>query len=111
LAVALATVALVCAAGASAMAAPPAFPKHVCGYFLRSGEDFIVYNGGGVSCRRATKLIKGFVLGNPTQHGTSDADSYWTIKGQPGFRCIQSMGQGECMKGRKIAGYIIKGVG
>ena len=76
--------------------------------FLPLGPEFIVYNGGGVSCRRATKLIKGFVLGHPKQHGTSDADSYWTIKGEPGFRCIQAMGEGQCFKDTEIAGYRIK---
>jgi hypothetical protein len=94
--------------GAAAVVAEPSFPTHVCGHFLRSGQDFIVYNGGGVSCQRATKLIKDFVLGNPKQHGTSDAGSYWTIKGEPGFKCTQAMGEGQCFKGHKIAGYRIK---
>lgn len=106
LAVTAATV--LCGWGAAAVGAEPSFPTHVCGYFFRSGQDFIVYNGGGVSCRRATKLIKGFVLGHPKQHGTTDADSYWTIKGEPGFRCTQATGEGQCFKGHEIAGYRIK---
>ncbi len=106
LAVAAATA--LCGWGAATVGAAPPFPTHVCGYFFRSGQDFIVYNGGGVSCRHATKLIKGFVLGHPKQHGTSDAGSYWTIKGEPGFRCTQATEEGQCFKGHKIAGYRIK---
>jgi hypothetical protein len=89
-------------------AAEPSFPTHVCGYFFRSGQDFIVYNGGGISCRRATTLIKGFVLGHPKQHGTITANSYWTIKGEPGFKCTEATGEGQCFKGGGIAGYRIK---
>jgi hypothetical protein len=48
------------------------------------------------------------VLGDPKQHGGSDAGSYWTIKGDAGFRCTQAMGQGQCSKGNKIAGYRVK---
>ena len=105
---AIAAATALCGWGAAAVVAAPSFPTHVCGYFLRSGQDFIVYNGGGVSCQKATKLIKDFVLGNPKQHGSSDAGSYWTIKGEPGFKCIQSMDQGQCFRGNKIAGYRIK---
>jgi hypothetical protein len=97
-----------CGWGTEAVAATPSFPTHVCGYFFRSGQDFIVYNGGGVSCRQATHLIKGFVVGHPRQHGTSDAGSYWTIEGEPGFKCTQAMDEGQCFKGDKIAGYRIK---
>jgi hypothetical protein len=112
LAVAVAAVTALCGFGAAAVGiAAPSFPTHVCGYFFRSGQDFIVYNGGGVSCEKATKLIKGFVLGKAQQHGTTDADSYWTIKGEPGFKCTQAMGEGQCFKANKIAGYVIKGTG
>jgi hypothetical protein len=109
LAVAVAAMTVFCGFGAAAGVAAPSFPTHVCGYFFRSDQDFIVYNGGGVSCEKATKLIRDFVLGKPRQHGTSDADSYWTIKGEPGFKCTQAMGEGQCFKGNKIAGYVIKG--
>jgi hypothetical protein len=109
LAVAVAAVTLFCAVGAAVSVAAPSFPTHVCGYFFRGGQDFIVYNSRGVSCERATKLIKDFVLGKAQQHGTFDADSYWTIKGEPGFKCTQAMGEGQCFKGNKIAGYVIKG--
>ncbi len=105
---AVAAVMAVCGWGAAAVGAAPSFPSHLCGFFFRSGQDFIVYNGGGVSCGQATKLIKGFVLGNPKQHGTSDAGSYWTIKGEPGFKCTQAMGEGQCFKGNEIAGYRVK---
>lgn len=97
-----------CGWGTAAVGAAPSFPTHVCGNFFRSGQDFIVYNGGRVSCRQATKLIKSFVLGHPKQHGTSDAGSYWTINGEPGFKCTQAMDEGQCFKGNEIAGYRIK---
>ena len=111
LAVALVALSAMCGFGVAVGIAAPAFPTHVCGYFFRSGQDFIVYSGGGISCKKATKLIRGFVLGKAQQHGTSDADSYWTIKGEPGFRCTQSMGEGRCVKSNKIAAYVIKGIG
>jgi hypothetical protein len=111
LAVAVIAVTALCGFDAAVGVAAPSFPTHVCGYFFRSGQDFIVYNGGGISCKKATKLIKDFVLGKPQQHGTSDADSYWTIKGEPGFKCTQAMGEGQCFKRNKIAGYVIKGIG
>ena len=93
------------------MVAAPAFPKHVCGHFFRSTQDFIVYDGGGLGCSKATPMIESFVHGKAKQHGTSDADSYWTIGAFPGFKCIQSMGQGQCVKGNEIAAYKIKGAG
>jgi hypothetical protein len=108
---AVALVTALCGFGAAVGVAAPSFPTHVCGYFFRSGQDFIVYDGGGISCEKATKLIKDFVLGKAHQHGTTDADSYWTIKGEPGFKCTQAMGEGQCFKGNKIAGYVIKGTG
>jgi hypothetical protein len=87
-----------CGFAAAAGVAAPSFPSHVCGYFFRSGQDFIVYNGGGVSCEKATKLIKDFVLGKAEQHGKTDAGSYWTIKDEPGFKCTQAMGEGQCSR-------------
>jgi hypothetical protein len=105
---AIAAATALCGWGAAAVGAAPSLPTHVCGHFFRSGQDFIVYNGGGVSCRQATKLIKGFVLGHPTQHGSSDANSYWTLTGEPGFRCIQSMDEGQCFEGNRVAGYRVK---
>lgn len=106
----IATTALCAWAAAGAFAAP-AFPKHVCGNFFRSGQDFIVYNGGGIQCGKAKRMIEDFVHGKATQHGTSDADSYWTIEAFPGFKCTQAMGEGQCFKGNKIAGYLVKGIG
>jgi hypothetical protein len=105
---AIAAATALCGWGGAAVGTAASFPTHVCGNFFRSGQDFIVYNSGGVSCRQATKLIKGFVLGNPIQHGTSDAGSYWTINGEPGFRCVQAMDEGQCYKGKETAAYRIK---
>jgi hypothetical protein len=111
LALAVAASAGCCAWGAAAGAAAPSFPTHVCGHFFRSSQDFIVYSGGGLRCSKAAPIIKDFVHGKATQHGTSDADSYWTIGAFPGFKCTQAMGQGQCVKGNKIAGYLVKGIG
>lgn len=95
--------------GASASAAP-AWPTHTCGHFFHTSNDVIVLNGGGVTCTKATKLIRAFWSGTGiTQHGTSDATSYWTIAAFPGWRCGQSAGAGECTRGKEIAAYEVKG--
>ena len=111
LALAVVAATALCGFGAAAVLATPSFPSHVCGYFFRSGQDFIVYNAGGLSCQKATKLIKDFVLGKAKQHGTTDAGSYWTIESAPGFECTQAMSEGQCFKGHEIAGYLVKGSG
>jgi hypothetical protein len=111
LALAIASTVTCCAWGAAAAVAAPAFPKTVCGHFFRSSQDFIVYAGGGLQCSKATPMIESFVHGKAKQHGTTDADSYWTIGAFPGFKCIQSMGEGQCVKGKEIAAYKIKASG
>jgi len=106
---ALAPLTLLGATGLASSASASATPK-LCGYFFRQSQDFIVYHAGSVSCTTATKIVKDFVLnkGGVTQHGSSDADSYWTIKSYPGWRCSQSMGQGQCTKKKALASYVVK---
>lgn len=106
---ALASALAICAFATPALASP-SFPRSPCGHIMRQGETFYIYSGGGLSCSTSTKLIEGFAFGGAKQHGTSDANSYWTIPTEPGFKCIQSAGQGECYKGKQIAGYKIKTV-
>jgi len=106
---ALAPLTLLGGATLASNASASSTPK-LCGYFFRQSQDFIVYHAGSVSCTTATKIVKDFVLnkGGVTQHGTSDADSYWTIKSYPGWRCSQSMGQGQCTKKKALASYVVK---
>jgi hypothetical protein len=94
-AVALLAALLLSAATASAVLASSS--PRLCGYFFKRGQDVIVYHAGAVKCKKATTIIKDFWSNTGvTQHGTSDADSYWTIKAFPGWKCEQSMGEGSC---------------
>lgn len=95
------------ASTASALAVPPS--THLCGYFFKRGSDVIVSKGGPVSCTKATKIIRAFWSGRgATQHGTSDADSYWTLNAWPGWKCTQSMDAGECQTSKAVASYMVK---
>jgi len=108
IAIALVAAMLGSAATASVVLASSSSP-HLCGHFIKRGEDVIVYNRGAVTCTKATTIIKDFWSSKGvTQHGTSDADSYWTIKAFPGWRCEQSMGEGSCSKHTATASYQVK---
>jgi hypothetical protein len=83
--------------------------SQLCGHFFKRDQDVIVYHAGAVKCKEATTIIKDFWSSKGvTQHGTSDADSYWTIKAFPGWRCIQSMGEGRCTNHTATASYQVK---
>jgi hypothetical protein len=106
-AIALASTLLLGAATASAVFASSS--PSLCGYFMRGGQDVIVYHAGGVKCGKAKTIIKAFFTSKDvTQHGSTDANSYWTIKGFPGWKCQQSMGEGGCRKNSAAATYQIK---
>jgi uncharacterized low-complexity protein len=98
---------LLSAATASAVLASSS--PRLCGYFMKRGQDVIVYHAGPVKCGKAKTIIKAFFTSKDvTQHGTTDADSYWTIKGFPGWKCQQSMGEGGCRYHSAAATYQIK---
>ena len=116
----LAGAAVVCAVAVSASAALafPAWPTHRCGSFhYRIPPEYglaavhyriNVYNGH-VSCSTATRLIRGFWLGKPVHHGgPSDAQSWWTLKGLPGWRCREGAGAGSCTRHNSIAAYEVR---
>jgi hypothetical protein len=108
---ALAAATLLCGLVSVSLASAPA-PTHTCGHFFRQSQDFIVSKGGAVSCTKAEKIVKDFVFSKGvTQHGTSDADSYWTIASFPGWKCIQSMAVGSCSTAHASAGYTVKASG
>jgi hypothetical protein len=107
-AVALAAAMLLGGGSASVLAVAPSL-THTCGYFFKRGSDVIVRKGGPVSCKTATSIVKDFWDGTGvTQHGTSDANSYWTIKAYRGWVCEQSMGEGDCHTAKASAGYVVK---
>ena len=98
--------------------ATPSFPKHKCSTFvhhyppqhgLPGGTYRITVFNGHVSCRTANGLIREFWAGKGHHHGgPSDAQSYWTLKDYPGFRCGQGAGAGACTKGNQIAAYEVR---
>ncbi len=93
--------------------AVPAFPTHRCGSFRHhiGGTYPVTYTitvfNGHVSCQTATGVIRAFWSGHGVTHhgGPSDAQSYWTLKNWPGWRCGQGAGAGACTRGQRIAGY------
>jgi hypothetical protein len=106
----VAAIALLGAASSPAVTA--AASTRTCGYFFStSHQDVIVYAGATTSCTTAKGIIKAFWANTGfVQHGTSDADSYWSASSWPGWRCIQSMGEGSCSKAKtkKLATYMVK---
>jgi hypothetical protein len=105
---ALITAAALCTATAPAVLAT-AQASQLCGHFFKRGQDVIVSKRGPVSCGHAKTIIEDFWSSKGViQHGTSDADSYWTIKAFPAWRCEQSMGEGSCTKHTATASYQVK---
>jgi hypothetical protein len=111
----LALLILSVAAISSANAAPH-WPTHKCGSFLTQDEPgnfeskarITVLNSSGLSCRSATAVIKAFwgPENQITHHGgPSEAQSYYTINGFPGWRCTQGAGAGSCVRRHKVAAY------
>jgi hypothetical protein len=104
----LATAAVLCGSTVAPVAAAPA--PRTCGHFFSRGDDVIVLDRGPVTCKRATSVIRAFWSGHGvTMHGTSDATGYFTIATQPGWRCRQAAGSGECAKHTATASYEVKG--
>ena len=101
---------------AAAAIAAPAWPTHHCGSFKKwiPGDQDVpgvwyrldVLNGG-VSCRTAVKVIRtDWTAGKTVHHGgPSDAQSWWTLKGLPGWRCREGASAGSCTRGNSIAAY------
>lgn len=95
--------------------ARPAWPTHRCTTFSKWNPPeyglagfyyhITVYNGH-VNCSTATRVIKAFWNGKGVHHGgPSDAQSWWTLRGLPGWRCGQGAGAGSCTRRQSIAAY------
>jgi hypothetical protein len=103
---------------AAPAAAAPAWPSHRCGQFRHwvapaYGEPGSYYRitvfNRRVSCGTASALIRGFWSGRAVHHGgPSDAQSWWTIPGYPGWRCGQGAGAGACTRAGSIAAYEVQ---
>jgi len=103
---------------AAVAVAAPTWPTHRCGSFKHwvPGESAvpgvwyrITVLNRAVSCGTATKVIRAFWSGRVVHHGgPSDAQSWWTLPGLPGWRCGQGAGAGQCTRGNSIAAYEVK---
>ena len=112
---ALAAVAAVLLATAAVASAYPSWPKHRCTTFRQwvppsYGEAGFYYHisvyNGHVGCTTAPRVIRAFWSGKGVHHGgPSDAQSWWTLRGLPGWSCRQGAGAGSCVRGRAIAAY------
>jgi len=89
--------------------ASSSFPTAKCGTFKTHSYKITVLHKN-VACKTATAIIKEFWTKprDVKQHGTSDADSYFTLKGYAGWRLYQAAGAGEAIKGNKTAAYTVK---
>jgi hypothetical protein len=90
------------------------FPRHKCGSFTKEVEGtaydvrVTVYNGNHLPCRVATQVIEAFwgPEENITSHGgPSEAQTFYTIKGFPGWRCYTGAGAGSCVRKHRVAAY------
>lgn len=112
---AVVTVILATVLGSSALGVP-AFPTHRCGSFRHhiGGAYPVTYKitvfNGHVSCPTATGVIRAFWSSHGVVHhgGPSDAQSYWTLKAWPGWRCGQGAGGGACTHRNQIAAYDVR---
>lgn len=114
--------ALVVAAGSEGAEAAHGFPRHRCGSFVAEDSSsegttyynrITVYSSRHLPCRTATAVVEGFW--GPEEFivrhgGPSEAQSYYTIKGFPGWRCYQGAGAGSCIRRGRVAGYAAKNV-
>ncbi len=89
-------------------------PTHECSSFIGESNDgttlyrIVVSNSSGLSCKRATSVIEAFwgPEETVTQHGRFVYDSYYTIRGFPGWRCQEAAGAGLCtLRDGRVAEY------
>jgi hypothetical protein len=117
----LCVLSLVLLIGAASLASAPSaagFPTHRCGAFIHEHEwddgeishfRVTVFNGNQLSCRMATKVIEAFWGPEETiksHGGPSQAETYYTIRGWPGWRCYTGAGGGTCIRHHRVAGYL-----
>jgi hypothetical protein len=108
---ALAGTALAAVTGWNPLAAGP---THLCNSFIGESSDgttlyrIVVSNSSGLSCKRATSVIEAFWSPEKavTQHGQVVSNSYYTIRGFPGWRCQEAAGTGLCrLRDGRVAEY------
>lgn len=92
-------------------------PTHECNSFIGESTDgttlyrIVVSNSSGLSCDRATSVIEAFwgPEGTVTQHGQVVFNSYYTIRGFPGWRCQEATGAGLCtLRDGRVAEYEVR---
>jgi hypothetical protein len=104
--------ALVCLGGIIAfpgqgMAYPGVPGYKLCGTFTVRGGPIHV-DAKHVSCRLAMKIQKEYWLAPEREKelvGPDEYNGYVRLKRFPGWRCTSGAGAGDCVKGRKEAGY------
>lgn len=90
--------------------------KHICGSFRKDrGHDthyvIIVRRSPGVSCEIATAVIRAYwTPGEGVHHGGRFTyNSYYTLRSQPGWRCVEAAGTGLCnSRSGEIANYEVR---
>jgi hypothetical protein len=114
---ALAGTALAAATGWNPLAAGP---THLCNSFIGESNDgttvyrIRVSNSSDLSCKRATSVIEAFWGPEQaiTQHGQFVSNSFYTIKGYPGWRCQEAATAGLCrLRDGRVAEYTVDLIG
>jgi hypothetical protein len=91
--------------------------RHTCGSFRTKSQDgttpyvIVVTHSPSVPCGAATAVIKAFWTDGETVHhgGQIVANSYYTLKSRPGWRCVEAAGSGLCnSRGGEIANYEVR---
>jgi hypothetical protein len=116
---ALTGTALAAVTGWNPLSSDSAPPDRRCGSFASrnsSGEPYVVTvtSQAGASCRQATAVIGAFWSPKhlAVHHGgQSVAESYYTLKGFPGWRCSEAAGAGLCSRRGEAAGYEVLNAG
>jgi len=110
---ALLLVALVSAAVALLLPAPPADAR-ACGSFTKriSADTTYVIRvsaSGGLACRSAMGIMRDFWFerGRRRHGGPATYQTWWTLRRWPGFRCTTGAGSGVCRRGARQARYTI----
>lgn len=100
--------ALLIVSAAFSFVAPAAAHAKTCGSFKESYRYDLTAQGGE-TCKHAKPIVKSFIRQNDrwTKHSADGtlADTYYTNKAYPGWRCGEGSGGGNCRRNKKMALY------
>lgn len=105
---ALSGTALGAVTGWNPLAHNDAVPSGRCSSFPSGNQLITVTPRVNLSCEKASAVIGAFWSPEDLavhRGGKFTFNSYYTLKGFPGWRCYQAAGGGVCRRGKQVAGY------